>query len=54
MPAQLRFNGHLRMVELGVELHPDAFNHRTRFQVGGGGECHEFCQMELLEAERDG
>ena len=54
MSTQPGFDGHLRMVELGVELHPEALHHGARFQVGDGGECHEFCQAELLKAERDG
>ena len=54
MPMQHGFDGHLGVVEFGVEPHPEAFHHRARFQVGDGGECHEFLQMELLESERNG
>ena len=54
MSAQHGFDGHLRMVELGVELHPEALHHGTRLQVGDGGEGHELRQMKLLKAERNG
>jgi hypothetical protein len=54
MSAQPGFDGQLRMVELAVEPHAETFQHRTRLQVGDGGEGDELFQMELLEAKRDG
>lgn len=42
------------MVELGVELHPEAFHHGAGVQVDDGGECHKLMEVELCEAERDG
>jgi hypothetical protein len=54
MPMQHGFDGHLGVVEFRVEPHPEAFHYRARFQVGDGGECHEFLQTELLETERNG
>lgn len=54
MPAQPGFDGHLWMVELGVELHPEAFHHGAGVQVDDGGECHKLMEVELCEAERDG
>lgn len=54
MPAQPGFDSYLRMVELGVQSHPESLHDGTRFLVGDSGEGHEFYQMKLLKAERDG
>lgn len=53
MSPQFGFDGHLGMAELVVTPHSEPFHHGTRFEIGDGGKCDNFFQMELCETERD-
>ena len=54
MSTQPGLDGHMRVVELGGELHSDPLHDGTRFQIADVSECHELSEVELLKSKPDG